>query len=156
MNFQSHVGAFVAASTVFVAAAVAWAAVPPRSIESLTESAAVIIQGQIVSVTSTVVDTASDGTNRIYTAKIAIQCVEKGEGVAVGTTVAVQSWATETRPAGWAGHQGGPVPTTESYVRAYLTVDEGAYHLIPPNGLTTLEPTVADDGTATLPCPPTP
>lgn len=156
MSLQAQVGAVVAASAVLVSTAIGWAAVPPRSVENLTETAAVIVQGQVLSVTSTVADTESHGTNRVFTAEVAVHCLEKGEAIATGTTIVVHSWVPESRPDGWVGHQGGPVPTAEQYVRAYLTVEDGTYHLIPPNGLTTLEPTASADGTVTLVCPPSP
>ena len=118
-----------------VVAGSAMAEIAPKSKEKLEQSASHIVVGKVAAIYSS----TSKGENYLKmnsVAEIAVEKIDKGEGVKPGNVVHArywsQQWIGKSLPEpGASGHNR---PVRGSTVRIYLTKKEGRYDVVLPNG----------------------
>jgi len=129
---------------VLAAAAIAlcltsFAEVPLRTPDDLKAGSSHIVVGKVLAVYS-FDDAVGDHVTTRSVVEIAVDGLEKGEGLAAGSVVYVKVWQAKSRPVGWTGASGHSVPAAGDRVRAHLTRGkDGSLEALLPNGLVTQE-----------------
>ena len=123
------------------------AAVAPHSEGHMEKAASLIVEGEVVSLSSTTQKSKVErgllfARDRIYKITIKVASVEKGKGIKVGDEVLVEAWSPSTRfppMPGPQGHQ--PVPGKGDTVKTYLLYNKKTktYHPFMPNGIEILK-----------------
>ena len=137
------VTAFMAIVLIFFSGK-AVAAQAPSSLEKLREKATHIVTGEITGIESRprLSRIEKGGTDYVIHCHIAVESVEKGEHVKPGDQLVVSCFRPRSRLGFWQsmslqGHS--PVPAVGQKVRAHLLERPGEYHVIHPNGFTSID-----------------
>ena len=121
----------------FIAAAAAWAALPPISKDDLNRQATHILIGDVRAVYTTKKAGERGFTDRLYCIEVVPTALEKGEGLKEGRVIYARAWTPAKRPTGWLGGQGqNVIPEAGKRVRMHLAqAKDGGLDLLEPNGL---------------------
>lgn len=134
---------------VFAAGALCFSVLPleaakaPLSKEKLEKQASHIVSGEVVSVTtkdqkSKIETGLGIHRDRIYTIRLKVRSVSKGEGIEAGDEVVVEAWKPLRRipnEPGLQGHEGIPAKGDTVTVFATKNAKKGAYEPLLPNGI---------------------
>ena len=116
------------------------AAVAPHSEEHMTKEATLIVEGQVLSVTSKTQKSKVErgllvARDRVYTIQIKVNKVDKGKAKA-GEELTFTAWRPSTRVPPLPGPQGhSSIPEKGNSVKAYLLGDPKTYQPFMPNGI---------------------
>ena len=130
--------------TVFALGTVALqAAKVPMSPKELEKESNHIVSGKVISVTTKVQKSKVERSlglhrDKVYTIKLKVASVSKGNGVKVGQEILIEAWQPSTRippVPGLQGHE--PVPEKGDTVEMYLLKNKKskAYEPLLPNGI---------------------
>ena len=130
--------------TVFALGTVALqAAKVPMSPKELEKESNHIVSGKVISVTTKVQKSKVERSlglhrDKVYTIKLKVASVSKGNGVKVGQVILIEAWQPSTRippVPGLQGHE--PVPENGDTVEMYLLKNKKskAYEPLLPNGI---------------------
>ena len=130
--------------TVFALGTVALqAAKVPMSPKELEKESSHIVSGKVISVTTKVQKSKVERSlglhrDKVYTIKLKVASVSKGNGVKVGQGILIEAWQPSTRippVPGLQGHE--PVPEKGDTVEMYLLKNKKskAYEPLLPNGI---------------------
>tara|TARA_B110000014_G_scaffold206569_1_gene157302 strand:+ start:123 stop:569 length:447 start_codon:yes stop_codon:yes gene_type:complete len=130
--------------TVFALGTVALqAAKVPMSPKELEKESSHIVSGKVISVTTKVQKSKVERSlglhrDKVYTIKLKVASVSKGNGVKVGQGILIEAWQPSTRippVPGLQGHE--PVPENGDTVEMYLLKNKKskAYEPLLPNGI---------------------
>ena len=130
--------------TVFALGTVALqAAKVPMSPKELEKESSHIVSGKVISVTTKVQKSKVERSlglhrDKVYTIKLKVASVSKGNGVKVGQVILIEAWQPSTRippVPGLQGHE--PVPEKGDTVEMYLLKNKKskAYEPLLPNGI---------------------
>ncbi|MDG1831677.1 MAG: hypothetical protein P8J63_00480 [Verrucomicrobiota bacterium] len=130
--------------TVFALGTVALqAAKVPMSPKELEKESNHIVSGKVISVTTKVQKSKVERSlglhrDKVYTIKLKVASVSKGNGVKVGQVILIEAWQPSTRippVPGLQGHE--PVPEKGDTVEMYLLKNKKskAYEPLLPNGI---------------------
>ncbi|MDC0050600.1 hypothetical protein OAJ79_03100 [Verrucomicrobia bacterium] len=130
--------------TVFALGTVALqAAKVPMSPKELEKESSHIVSGKVISVTTKVQKSKIERSlglhrDKVYTIKLKVASVSKGNGVKVGQGILIEAWQPSTRippVPGLQGHE--PVPENGDTVEMYLLKNKKskAYEPLLPNGI---------------------
>jgi hypothetical protein len=110
------------------------ALIAPLSKDVLQEKAHQILVGKIIAITQKE-ETRPYGIDLVYTVKMSVDSIEKGEHPATNT-IAFTYWKSKKRFKGWAGNFGqNSNIKPNSIIRVYLSkTPEGELTLLEPNG----------------------
>jgi len=119
------------------------AAKVPMSLKELEKEANHIVSGKVISVTAKVQKSKIERSlglhrDKVYTIKLKVASVSKGNGVKVGQGILIEAWQPSTRippVPGLQGHE--PVPEKGDTVEMYLLKNKKskAYEPLLPNGI---------------------
>jgi len=118
------------------------AAVAPHSEGHMEEAASLIVEGEVVSLSSRTQKSKADSSlfarDRIFKITIKVASVAKGKGIKAGEQLVFEAWQPSTRLPllpGPQGHQ--PVPGKGDLVKTYLLYNKKTmtYHPFMPNGI---------------------
>ena len=121
------------------------AAVAPKSQERLKEESTHVIKGMVIEVTSEVKKSEIERgpishTDRIYSIKVRVAALTKGEGIKEGDVVVLTAWRPETRIPPLPGSQGNEgIPEVGDSITAYVIKRGELLKPIVPNGIQTHE-----------------
>lgn len=114
----------------------------PRSTEDLVKSAACIVTGEVIEVTSRMGKAAVEKApgvhrDRHFEIKLKVESVSQGEGIKAGDEIGLKTWQIGPRRPPLPGHQGQNwVPQTGERATFYLKAKDGdAYEVLLPNGI---------------------
>jgi hypothetical protein len=130
--------------TVFALGPVALqAAKVPMSPKELGKESSHIVSGKVISVTTKVQKSKIERSlglhrDKVYTIKLKVASVSKGNGVKVGQGILIEAWQPSTRippVPGLQGHE--PIPEKGDTVKMYLLKNKKAkdYEPLLPNGI---------------------
>jgi hypothetical protein len=119
------------------------AAKVPMSQKELEKESSHIVSGKVISVTAKVQKSKIEPSlglhrDKVYTIKLKVASVSKGNGVKVGQEILIEAWQPSTRippVPGLQGHE--PVPEKGDTVEMYLLKNKKskAYEPLLPNGI---------------------
>ena len=119
------------------------AAKVPMSQKELEKESSHIVSGKVISVTAKVQKSKIERSlglhrDKVYTIKLKVASVSKGNGVKVGQEILIEAWQPSTRippVPGLQGHE--PVPEKGDTVEMYLLKNKKskAYEPLLPNGI---------------------
>ena len=119
------------------------AAKVPMSPKELEKESSHIVSGKVISVTAKVQKSKIERSlglhrDKVYTIKLKVASVSKGNGVKVGQGILIEAWQPSTRippVPGLQGHE--PVPEKGDTVEMYLLKNKKskAYEPLLPNGI---------------------
>lgn len=115
----------------------ALAELPPLSKEQLEQQASHIVHGRVVEVyTAQRQKDSPEFVDTLYAIELAVDGVDKGEGIKDGQQIFIRTWKASRRPRGWAGPGGqSQIPRRNQNVTVYLVNKDGGYDVLIPNGL---------------------
>lgn len=118
------------------------AAIAPRSPEELEKEATHIVSGVVVGVTSRIEKSTIEKAvgiyrDRIFTIRVRVTAISKGEGMKVDDEIEVVAWQPSIRIPPLPGPQGhGPIPVRGDAIRVFLVARDGkSFAPILPNGI---------------------
>ena len=119
------------------------AAKVPMSPKELEKESSHIVSGKVISVTAKVQKSKIERSlglhrDKVYTIKLKVASVSKGNGVKVGQEILIEAWQPSTRippVPGLQGHE--PIPEKGDTVEMYLLKNKKAkaYEPLLPNGI---------------------
>jgi hypothetical protein len=131
--------AFVSAA-LLLAAAPAFAALPPLTDEEKQEYSDSIVVGRVVSVRSWTERPEPGHVDARYRIVVQVERVEKGEWPRVGQQITLNEFQAQRRPQAWGGPVGQMnIPRNGARVRVFIQNDgNGGRETLEPNGIDTI------------------